>query len=169
VDRPSRSPDAPWALAHRAWVLAALILEAAWLYARHALALRIGWRSGLVDAERGNRFARRFVRTATRFRGGLIKLGQLASLRFEVLPEEITQELTKLRDRVEPHDFGSIAGQLDRELGASHESLFRSNSRIAACMSIRMCAAPKRVGRTSSSHAVICIWGTSLPHKWAVI
>jgi ubiquinone biosynthesis protein len=113
VDGPS-----PRALAWRAIVLAGLIAEAAFLYLRHALARRIGWRGGRVGAARFARFAARFVRVATRFRGGLIKLGQVASLRVEVLPEAVTEELAKLRDRVEPHPFVEIEAQLESELCA---------------------------------------------------
>ena len=123
--RRSRGSDTALALAHRALVLAGLIAEAALLYARHALSRRLGWRAGEVGTERFTRFAQRFVRVATRFRGGLIKLGQVASLRFEVLPEGITDELAKLRDRVEPHAYASIARQVEAELGAPPEDLFR--------------------------------------------
>jgi ubiquinone biosynthesis protein len=59
-----------------------------------------------------------------RFRGGLIKLGQLASLRIDVMPDEVTRELATLQDRVPPHDFGEIERQIVSELGASPESLF---------------------------------------------
>ncbi|MGH0032066.1 MAG: ABC1 kinase family protein [Myxococcota bacterium] len=111
-------------LAHRALVLAGLIAEAAWLYGRHALGRRLGWRRAELSADRFGAFARRFVRIATRFRGGLIKLGQVASLRVEVLPEGITDELAKLRDRVEPHPWEEIAGQIEHELGASPDVLF---------------------------------------------
>lgn len=118
-------PDSTPALVHRALVLAGLIAEAAYLYARHALAGRLGWERGRVDGARSTRFAQRFVRIATRFRGGLIKLGQVASLRFEVLPEGITEELSKLRDRVEAHPWEVISQQLERELGAPPRDLFR--------------------------------------------
>jgi ubiquinone biosynthesis protein len=123
-----RSVDFPElrALAWRALVLAGLIAEAAFLYARHAAARRIGWRGGRVGEERFTRFAARFVRIATRFRGGLIKLGQVASLRVEVLPEAVTDELAKLRDRVEPHPFAEIEAQLAAELPAPPAALFRS-------------------------------------------
>src|SRR5262245_21395502 len=107
------------ALAVRASVLLGLIARAALLYARLRLASR-GVRP-LVDAERDARlhdFASRFVSSATRFRGGLIKLGQVASLRLEVLPEAITRELTRLQDRVAPHPFAEITVRIEREYGA---------------------------------------------------
>jgi predicted unusual protein kinase regulating ubiquinone biosynthesis (AarF/ABC1/UbiB family) len=145
-----RTPGAsPWALFHRASVLASLIAEAAFLYARHALARRAGWRSGEVDAARFSRFASRFVRIATRFRGGLIKLGQVASLRVEVLPEAITDELAKLRDRVESHPYEEIAAQIEHELGAPIPQFFRSfeHSPIAAASLGQVHRAAARDGR----------------------
>ena len=126
----TRGPDSPQALARRAFVLAGLIAEAAYLYVRHAVALRLHWRAGQVDGARSTRFAERFVRVATRFRGGLIKLGQVASLRFEVLPEGITEELAKLRDRVEAHPYEAIAQQLEDELGLPPEASFRHFERL---------------------------------------
>ena len=82
------------ALVRRGVVLLGLIVEAAWVY----LLYRLVRRGTLVRdpdwmAGRFGRFAARFVRIATRFRGGLIKLGQVASLRVDVIPESITAEL----------------------------------------------------------------------------
>lgn len=123
-----RGPSAA-TLLHRAIVLAGLIAEAAFLYARYALARRLHWQGGRVDEARFARFAARFVRVATRFRGGLIKLGQVASLRVEVLPESITDELAKLRDRVEAHPWDEIDAQLRSELGEAPEASFSSFER----------------------------------------
>jgi predicted unusual protein kinase regulating ubiquinone biosynthesis (AarF/ABC1/UbiB family) len=69
-------------------------------------------------------FARYFVDVATRFRGGLIKLGQVASLRVDVIPDEITDELARLQDRVAPHPWEEIEAQLRRELGGPWEQHF---------------------------------------------
>jgi hypothetical protein len=106
------------ALALRAGVLLGLIAQAAWLYARLRLSAR-GVRP-LAAGEREARlraFAARFVAAATRFRGGLIKLGQVASLRLEVLPEAITKELSRLQDRVAPHPFAEITARIEHEYG----------------------------------------------------
>jgi predicted unusual protein kinase regulating ubiquinone biosynthesis (AarF/ABC1/UbiB family) len=112
-------------LLHRATVLLGLILQAAWVYARLRLASRGWWSEDEARrAERMRRFARRFVDVAMRFRAGLIKLGQVASLRVEVLPEVITDELARLQDRVDPHPFAEISGQIERELGAPPQDLF---------------------------------------------
>lgn len=112
-------------LAERAAILAVLILRAAWLYLRTVLHHRGTWRS---DPERLTRsyvrFGASFVAVAVRFRGGLIKLGQLGSLRSEVIPEEVTRELARLQDRVPPHPFAEIAAQIESELGAPLEQRF---------------------------------------------
>ncbi len=112
-------------LGHRAWVLLGLIVRGCWLWG-HAWLVGRGW---LRDAparslERQRRFTRRYVEAAMRFRGGLIKLGQVASLRVDVVPEVITDELARLQDRVEPHAFAEIRAQVERELGAPLASRF---------------------------------------------
>ena len=53
-----------------------------------------------------------------RFRGGLIKLGQMASLRVDVIPESVTDELARLQDRVTPHAFEEIELQFAGRVGA---------------------------------------------------
>jgi ubiquinone biosynthesis protein len=106
------------ALALRAGVLLGLIARAAWLYARLRLSSRGVRPLAAEDREaRLRAFAARFVAAATRFRGGLIKLGQVASLRLEVLPDAITGELARLQDRVAPHPFAEITARIEREYG----------------------------------------------------
>ena len=99
-------------LVARGAALGALIVRAAVIYAR---GLGGGSRSD-QDARYG-RFAAEFVATASRYRGGLIKLGQLASLRIDVLPASVTEQLARLQDRVEPLPFEEIERQLVGELG----------------------------------------------------
>ena len=118
-------------LTGRALVLFSLIVEAAWVYLLHRL-LRRGWlhrEEGWLE-DRFGQFAGRFVRVAMKFRGGLIKLGQVASLRIDVIPEAMTQELVKLQDRVPPHPFDEIATQIERELGHPVNELFASFEEI---------------------------------------
>ncbi len=121
---PLAAPSAG-SLLRRALVLLSLILEAAWIFLLHRL-LRRGWltrKEGWLD-ERMGQFAARFVRVAMRFRGGLIKLGQVASLRIDVIPDAVTQELVKLQDRVPPHPFEEIKAQIEHELGRPVSELF---------------------------------------------
>jgi ubiquinone biosynthesis protein len=119
--------DAPTlvSLARRALVLLGLIGRAVGLWAVAWLAGR-GWlRSDAARwLERQADFARRYVDAASRFRGGLIKLGQVASLRVDVVPTVVTDELARLQDRVEPHPFAEIRAQLEAELGAPLASRF---------------------------------------------
>ncbi|HEB91359.1 MAG TPA: AarF/ABC1/UbiB kinase family protein, partial [Deltaproteobacteria bacterium] len=112
-------------LAARAIVLLSLIFEAAWIYLLHRLR-RAGWirRDEAWLEDRFARFAARFVRVATRFRGALIKLGQVASLRIDVIPDAMTAELVKLQDRVPPHPFEEIAVQIEGELGRPVDEIF---------------------------------------------
>jgi len=122
VDLPGPSP---FALAHRFVVLLGLIGRAALLYLRLVLAARRLWRlSPERSVEIQRRFAARFVRVAMRFRGGLIKVGQVASLRIDVVPEQVTDELARLQDRVDPHPFSEIAAQLEAELGRPVDAVF---------------------------------------------
>jgi predicted unusual protein kinase regulating ubiquinone biosynthesis (AarF/ABC1/UbiB family) len=114
----------PLALAARLLVLLGLIGGALRVW------LRIWWhqrREGadpraLIDAEL--RFARRFVSVAVRYKGGLIKIGQVASLRVDVLPREVSDELAKLQDRVPPHALGEVEAQIVHELGGPVASFF---------------------------------------------
>ncbi|MBY0400672.1 phosphotransferase [Myxococcota bacterium] len=120
----ARGPSA-FALLRRGTVLLGLIAEAAWVYGLYRLVRRGTLaRDDAWLARRFGRFAARFVRIATRFRGGLIKLGQVASLRVDVMPESITAELVRLQDRVPPEDFSVVEGALEREFGRPVAQVF---------------------------------------------
>ena len=122
MELPSPSP---LALAARFAVLLGLVFQAALVYARLALDRRGVWRlgeAGRVEIQR--RFARYFVGVAARLRGGLIKLGQVASLRVDVLPEAVSEELARLQDRVEPHPVAEIEAQVAAELGRPAREVF---------------------------------------------
>ncbi|MCA9502073.1 MAG: AarF/ABC1/UbiB kinase family protein [Spirochaetaceae bacterium] len=125
ASRGARGGPSLFALAGRALVLLSLITQAAQVYLVHRL-VRRGWIRGSDDwlEARAGRFAARFVRVATSFRGGLIKLGQVASLRVDVLPESMTRELVRLQDRVPPHPFDEIDRQIRHELGRPARALF---------------------------------------------
>jgi predicted unusual protein kinase regulating ubiquinone biosynthesis (AarF/ABC1/UbiB family) len=54
-------------------------------------------------------------------RGVLIKIGQFLSSRVDILPEEYTDELSKLQDQVPPTPFPEIARRVTQELGPLNE------------------------------------------------
>jgi ubiquinone biosynthesis protein len=54
-------------------------------------------------------------------RGVLIKIGQFMSSRVDILPEEYTNELSKLQDQVPPAPFSEIAQRVTDELGPIDE------------------------------------------------
>jgi predicted unusual protein kinase regulating ubiquinone biosynthesis (AarF/ABC1/UbiB family) len=120
----------PLALAHRFLVLLGLIGGALRVWLQIWLQQRRGGEgdsAALVAAEL--RFAQRFVSVAVRVKGGLIKIGQIASLRVDVLPREVSDELAKLQDRVEPHLIDEVEAQIVHELGAPLASCFSAFER----------------------------------------
>jgi predicted unusual protein kinase regulating ubiquinone biosynthesis (AarF/ABC1/UbiB family) len=56
-----------------------------------------------------------------KMRGVLIKIGQFMSSRVDLLPEEYTNELSKLQDQVPPAPFREIAQRVTEELGPMDE------------------------------------------------
>lgn len=74
--------------------------------------------------KRLKKMARRFRVLALDLGGLMIKAGQFASSRLDVLPESITAELESLQDEVEPAPIASIRAQIERELGLPLEVAF---------------------------------------------
>ena len=73
----------------------------------------------------------RFVKYAISFRnmaidmgGVLIKVGQFLSTRFDILPDEVTVQLSNLQDEVPPVPFSKIKEIVEKELGDSLGDLF---------------------------------------------
>lgn len=80
---------------------------------------KIGFRK-LVKQTRSKRLqkiAQSYRDIAVRMGGVLIKVGQFLSARADILPEEITNELSSLQDEVPPEDFEGIRHLAEAELG----------------------------------------------------
>ncbi|HLF73444.1 MAG TPA: AarF/UbiB family protein [Anaerolineales bacterium] len=75
-------------------------------------------------SQRYRQIAARFRALAIRMGGVMIKVGQFLSARADVLPAEITDELSGLQDEVPPEDFGAIRKLAEAELGAPLEERF---------------------------------------------
>jgi predicted unusual protein kinase regulating ubiquinone biosynthesis (AarF/ABC1/UbiB family) len=82
---------------------------------------------GLTQRTRPQRYtqiAAQFRAMAIRMGGVMIKVGQFLSARLDILPVEITQELSGLQDEVPAEDFEAIRRLAEAELGAPLEEKF---------------------------------------------
>lgn len=70
--------------------------------------------------------AGRFREMAVRMGGVMIKLGQFLSARLDVLPSEVTEELSGLQDEVPAETFEAIRELAEEDLGQSLEQAFES-------------------------------------------
>lgn len=70
--------------------------------------------------------ARKFRTLAVQMGGVMIKVGQFLSARLDVLPREITDELTGLQDEVKPETFEDIRRVAEAELGTPLGECFLS-------------------------------------------
>ncbi|MCI0608962.1 MAG: AarF/UbiB family protein [Anaerolineae bacterium] len=86
------------------------------------IGLRVVTRS--TRAERYRQIASRFRALAIRMGGVMIKVGQFLSARLDVLPVEITEELSGLQDEVPAEDFDAIRNIAEAELGAPLEDIY---------------------------------------------
>jgi predicted unusual protein kinase regulating ubiquinone biosynthesis (AarF/ABC1/UbiB family) len=73
--------------------------------------------SSRTRSQRFQRIAVRFRALAIRMGGLMIKVGQFLSARLDVLPIEITQELSGLQDEVPAEEFSAIREAAEAELG----------------------------------------------------
>jgi len=87
---------------------------------------RIGFRSYVRRnrPERMRGYAIRFRALAIRMGGVMIKVGQFLSSRLDVLPPEITDELSGLQDEVPAEPFPGIRALAEQELGGTLEDKF---------------------------------------------
>ncbi|HKE20699.1 MAG TPA: AarF/UbiB family protein [Kofleriaceae bacterium] len=71
------------------------------------------------------RWAERIYQLCIELRGAVLKLGQFASTRRDLLPPAYVEALGRLQDAVPPVPFERIAERVRAELGAPIEALFR--------------------------------------------
>ena len=79
--------------------------------------LGLGGVSARTRTARYRRHAVRFRALALRMGGLMIKVGQFLSVRLDVLPREITDELSGLQDEVPAEAFSDIRSKAESELG----------------------------------------------------
>jgi ubiquinone biosynthesis protein len=70
------------------------------------------------------RSAERLYALCVELRGGVLKLGQFASSRVDLLPDPYINALSRLQDRVPPVPLAAIALRVTDELGGAPEDLF---------------------------------------------
>lgn len=68
--------------------------------------------------------ARRFFELCVELRGGVLKLGQFASCRMDILPTAYIEELSALQDRVPAIDSAELFARIESELGQPTDELF---------------------------------------------
>jgi len=66
------------------------------------------------------------VGTLGELKGAVMKIGQIASQTQDFLPKEFSDALQKLQKEAPPVEFSIIRDQVEKDLGASLESLFQS-------------------------------------------
>lgn len=74
--------------------------------------------------ERWQEIARRYRTLATEMGGFLIKLGQFLSTRVDILPPEVTGELSGLQDEVPPERFEQVSRQIEEDFGRPLAQIF---------------------------------------------
>ncbi|MEA4944266.1 MAG: AarF/UbiB family protein [Propionicimonas sp.] len=76
--------------------------------------------------ERNRQAAVRFRKLAISMGGLMIKVGQFLSARLDILPADITDELSGLQDKVPPAEFAAIRDRAEADLGRPLSEAFAS-------------------------------------------
>jgi len=108
--------------------LARILTETAWIAATYQV-------SGPSEALH-RRCARRAHDLAVELRGPLLKVGQFASARADLLPAAWVEELSRLQDRVPPVTSASIFARIDSELGDRRDALGEIDAEPLAAASL---------------------------------
>lgn len=93
---------------------------------------RLGLRqlSHSTRTRRMKEVAQRFRKLAVQMGGVMIKVGQFLSSRLDVLPREITDELSGLQDEVAPEPFEPIRALIEAEFGVTLEQKYSDFNRV---------------------------------------
>ena len=103
---------------------AAMALAQTWWYELVLPKFGLGRFVASNRIRRAQKIARKFRVLALDLGGLIIKVGQFASSRLDVLPASITSELESLQDEVAPEPFSYIRTQIEREIGLPLEVAF---------------------------------------------
>ncbi len=90
-----------------------------------AQTMRPGEARAMMEAVH-ERSAERLYTLCAELGAGLVKLGQLASTRADILPAPYVRELSRLQDAAPPVPFEEIAARVEAELGAPLADLFEA-------------------------------------------
>lgn len=80
---------------------------------------------GMWKPNPGNDYPIRLRRVLTKLGPSFIKLGQVLSLRSDLLPVDVTSELSKLTNRVPPFPFQEAKQVIEKDLGKPLDELFK--------------------------------------------
>ncbi|WP_319547825.1 AarF/UbiB family protein [Desulfogranum marinum] len=75
-------------------------------------------------APRWKKISRNYRELAVAMGGVLIKLGQFLSVRVDILPREVTSELSGLRDEIPAEHIDAIIAQIEEDFGAPVSDMF---------------------------------------------
>lgn len=81
------------------------------------------------DEEMRRKLARDLVNTSGKLKGAFMKVGQILSTQYDLLPQEMTSLLADLQSSAPPMEWRLVEEQVRRELGGAPEDLFASFDR----------------------------------------
>jgi len=106
--------------------LAGMTLSAAGHYAKGRInrAMLSGEAADKARGQAAGEAALRIAQTLGELKGAAMKVGQMASMAADLLPEEFSQALSGLQRNAPPMDYDVIEGQVRAEFGQPLETLF---------------------------------------------
>lgn len=123
-NKPAVNSSALKARYRRILRFAAKALAQAWWFEIVLPKFGLGKLTARGRIRRFQKLARKFHDLAADLGGLMVKVGQFLSARLDVLPEEITKELSGLQDEVAPESFESILKVIEQELGMAPTTAF---------------------------------------------